>query len=91
MISHIKITFSSDHFSGVSLCSILSLMSSSFFHSTTQQEKDLTEDSTVQKDVPNQTTIPVSSPSTAKPSRTNTASPCNSNISAAVAVALQVT
>ncbi|XP_065744420.1 la-related protein 4 isoform X8 [Phocoena phocoena] len=57
--------------------------------STTQQEKDLTEDSTVQKDVPNQTTIPVSSPSTAKPSRTNTASPCNSNISAAVAVALQ--
>uniref|UniRef100_A0A8C9E2J3 La ribonucleoprotein 4 n=2 Tax=Phocoena sinus TaxID=42100 RepID=A0A8C9E2J3_PHOSS len=57
--------------------------------STTQQEKDLTEDSTVQKDVPNQTTIPVSSPSTAKPSRTNTASPCNSNISTAVAVALQ--
>ncbi|XP_029061093.1 la-related protein 4 isoform X3 [Monodon monoceros] len=57
--------------------------------STTQQEKDLIEDSTVQKDVPNQTTIPVSSPSTAKPSRTNTASPCNSNISAAVAVALQ--
>ncbi|XP_065744415.1 la-related protein 4 isoform X3 [Phocoena phocoena] len=37
--------------------------------STTQQEKDLTEDSTVQKDVPNQTTIPVSSPSTAKPSK----------------------
>ncbi|XP_026962057.1 la-related protein 4 isoform X3 [Sagmatias obliquidens] len=57
--------------------------------STTQQEKDLIEDSTVQKDVPSQTTIPVSSPSTAKPSRTNTASPCNSNISAAVAVALQ--
>ncbi|XP_007452360.1 PREDICTED: la-related protein 4 isoform X5 [Lipotes vexillifer] len=56
--------------------------------STTQQEKDL-EDSAVQKDVPNQTTIPVSSPSTAKPLRTNTASPCNSNISAAVAVALQ--
>uniref|UniRef100_A0A8C0DWI9 La ribonucleoprotein 4 n=1 Tax=Balaenoptera musculus TaxID=9771 RepID=A0A8C0DWI9_BALMU len=57
--------------------------------STTQQEKDLIEDSTVQKDVPNQTTIPVSSPSTAKPSRANTASPCNSNRSAAVAVALQ--
>uniref|UniRef100_F6S274 La ribonucleoprotein 4 n=2 Tax=Equus TaxID=9789 RepID=F6S274_HORSE len=57
--------------------------------SITQQEKDLIEDSTVQKDVPNQTTVPVSSPSTAKPSRTNTASPCNSNINAAVAVALQ--
>ncbi|EPY86231.1 hypothetical protein CB1_000322054 [Camelus ferus] len=58
------------------------------FH-TTQQEKDLIEDSTVQKDVPNQTTIPVSSPSTAKPSRTNTALPCNNNINVAVAVALQ--
>uniref|UniRef100_A0A8B9WDF6 La ribonucleoprotein 4 n=1 Tax=Bos mutus grunniens TaxID=30521 RepID=A0A8B9WDF6_BOSMU len=57
--------------------------------STTQPEKDLVEDSTVQKDVPSQPTVPVSSPSTAKPSRTNTASPCNSNISAAVAVALQ--
>uniref|UniRef100_A0A7N5JD77 La ribonucleoprotein 4 n=1 Tax=Ailuropoda melanoleuca TaxID=9646 RepID=A0A7N5JD77_AILME len=57
--------------------------------STTQQEKDPVEDSTVQKDVLNQTTIPVSSPSTAKPSRTSSASPCNSNINAAVAVALQ--
>ncbi|XP_012509821.1 PREDICTED: la-related protein 4 isoform X1 [Propithecus coquereli] len=57
--------------------------------STTQQEKDLIEDSTVQKDVLNQITIPVSSPTTAKPSRANTASPCNSNINAAVAVALQ--
>lgn len=57
--------------------------------STTQPEKDLVEDSTVQKDVPSQPTVPVCSPSTAKPSRTNTASPCNSNISAAVAVALQ--
>ncbi|XP_012660934.1 la-related protein 4 isoform X1 [Otolemur garnettii] len=55
--------------------------------STTQQEKDLVEDTTVQKDVLNQ--IPVSSPSTTKPSRANTASPCNSNINAAVAVALQ--
>lgn len=66
-------------------------MSSSFFGSTTQPEKDLVEDSTVQKDVPSQPTVPLSSPSTAKPLRTNTASPCNSNISAAVAVALQVT
>ncbi|XP_023391263.1 la-related protein 4 isoform X7 [Pteropus alecto] len=57
--------------------------------STTQQEKDLIEDSTVQKDVLSQTTISVSSPSIAKPSRTNTASPCNSNINAAVTVALQ--
>uniref|UniRef100_A0A673TYA4 La ribonucleoprotein 4 n=1 Tax=Suricata suricatta TaxID=37032 RepID=A0A673TYA4_SURSU len=57
--------------------------------STTQQVKDPVEDSTVQKDVLNQTTIPVSSPSTAKPSRTNNASPCNSNINAAVAVPLQ--
>ncbi|XP_035874932.1 la-related protein 4 isoform X3 [Phyllostomus discolor] len=57
--------------------------------STTQQEKDLIEDPTVQKDVLNQTAMSVSSPSTAKPSRTNTASPCNSNINAAVTVALQ--
>ncbi|XP_053517464.1 la-related protein 4 isoform X5 [Artibeus jamaicensis] len=57
--------------------------------STTQQEKDLIEDSTVQKDVLSQTAMSVSSPSTAKPSRTNTASPCNSNINAAVTVALQ--
>uniref|UniRef100_A0A8C5YE12 HTH La-type RNA-binding domain-containing protein n=1 Tax=Microcebus murinus TaxID=30608 RepID=A0A8C5YE12_MICMU len=54
--------------------------------STTQQEKDLIEDSTVQKDVLNEITIPVSSPTTAKPSRANTASPCNSNINAAVAL-----
>lgn len=66
-------------------------MSGSFFGSTTQPEKDLVEDSTVQKDVPSQPIVPVSSPSTAKPSRTNTASPCNNNISSAVAVALQVT
>ncbi|XP_020947309.1 la-related protein 4 isoform X10 [Sus scrofa] len=57
--------------------------------STTQQEKDLIEDSAVQKDVPNQTTIPASSPSTAKPSRTSTASSCHSNVNAAAAVALQ--
>ncbi|XP_036746420.1 la-related protein 4 isoform X3 [Manis pentadactyla] len=54
--------------------------------STTQQEKYLLEDSTVQKDVLTQTVIPVSSPSAAKPSRTNTTSPINS---AAVAMALQ--
>ncbi|XP_063550069.1 la-related protein 4 isoform X10 [Gorilla gorilla gorilla] len=57
--------------------------------STTQQEKDLTEDSSVQKDGLNQTTIPVSPPSTTKPSRASTASPCNNNINAATAVALQ--
>uniref|UniRef100_A0A5F9CC07 HTH La-type RNA-binding domain-containing protein n=1 Tax=Oryctolagus cuniculus TaxID=9986 RepID=A0A5F9CC07_RABIT len=57
--------------------------------STTQQEKDLIEDSTVQKDVVNQTNIPGSSPSTAKPSRANTSSPCSSNINSAVTVALQ--
>uniref|UniRef100_A0A2K6NQA1 HTH La-type RNA-binding domain-containing protein n=1 Tax=Rhinopithecus roxellana TaxID=61622 RepID=A0A2K6NQA1_RHIRO len=57
--------------------------------STIQQEKDLIEDSSVQKDGLNQTTMPVSPPSTAKPSRASTASPCNNNINAAIAVALQ--
>ncbi|XP_023066920.1 la-related protein 4 isoform X4 [Piliocolobus tephrosceles] len=57
--------------------------------STTQQEKDLIEDSSVQKDGLNQTTMPVSPPSTIKPSRASTASPCNNNINAAIAVALQ--
>ncbi|XP_033078001.1 la-related protein 4 isoform X5 [Trachypithecus francoisi] len=57
--------------------------------STTQQEKDLIEDSSVQKDGLNQTTMPVSLPSTTKPSRASTASPCNNNINAAIAVALQ--
>ncbi|XP_062971627.1 la-related protein 4 isoform X2 [Cynocephalus volans] len=57
--------------------------------STIQQEKDLIDDATVQKDVLNQMTIPVSSSSTAKPSRANTASPCNSNTNASVTVALQ--
>ncbi|XP_066224821.1 la-related protein 4 isoform X3 [Saccopteryx leptura] len=57
--------------------------------STTQQEKDLIEDYTVQKDILNQTDISVSSPSTTKPSRTNTASLCNSNINASVTGALQ--
>ncbi|XP_063567824.1 la-related protein 4 isoform X6 [Pongo abelii] len=57
--------------------------------STTQQEKDLIEDSSVQKDGLNQTTVPVSPPSTTKPSRASTASPCNNNINAATAVALQ--
>uniref|UniRef100_F7HA99 La ribonucleoprotein 4 n=1 Tax=Callithrix jacchus TaxID=9483 RepID=F7HA99_CALJA len=57
--------------------------------STTQQEKDLIEDSCVQKDGLNQMTIPVSPPSTTKPSRASTASPCNSNLNAATAVALQ--
>ncbi|XP_058289686.1 la-related protein 4 [Hylobates moloch] len=57
--------------------------------STTQQEKDLIEDTCVQKDGLNQTTIPVSPPSTTKPSRASTASPCNNNINAATAVALQ--
>ncbi|XP_048220370.1 la-related protein 4 isoform X3 [Perognathus longimembris pacificus] len=57
--------------------------------STTQQEKDLVEDSTVQKDGLNQITVPVSSPSTAKPSRANTASPCSSSTNVPVAVAIQ--
>ncbi|XP_049639336.1 la-related protein 4 isoform X2 [Suncus etruscus] len=57
--------------------------------SATQQEKELVEVSTVQEDVFNQTAIPVSSPSTVKPSRINTTSLCNSNISPAVTVALQ--
>ncbi|XP_055975909.1 la-related protein 4 isoform X4 [Sorex fumeus] len=57
--------------------------------SATQQEKELIEDSAVQKDVLNQTAIPVSPPSTVKPSRTNTTSPCNSNINPTVAVVLQ--
>lgn len=57
--------------------------------STTPIEKDLVEDSTVQKDVLNPTTISVSSPNPAKPSGTNTASPCDNNINAAGTVALQ--
>ncbi|XP_047407356.1 la-related protein 4 isoform X3 [Sciurus carolinensis] len=57
--------------------------------STTQQEKDLIEESTVQKDILNHMTIPVSSSSTAKTSRANTASPSNSNINASGAVTLQ--
>ncbi|XP_049739060.1 la-related protein 4 isoform X3 [Elephas maximus indicus] len=57
--------------------------------STTQQEKDIIEGSTVQKDSLSQTTLPVSSPTSTKPSRTNTTSPSNSNINATVAVALQ--
>ncbi|XP_021521622.2 la-related protein 4 isoform X9 [Aotus nancymaae] len=57
--------------------------------STTQQEKDLIEDSSVQKDGLNQMTVPVSPPSTTKPSRASTASPCNSNLNAATTVALQ--
>ena len=47
--------------------------------STTQQEKDQMEDSIVPKDVLNPVTVPVSSPTTTKPSRANTVSPCNSN------------
>ncbi|XP_007935999.1 la-related protein 4 [Orycteropus afer afer] len=67
--------------------------------STTQQEKDIIEESTVTKelqttsvkeDLSQMTTLPVSSPSSSiKPPRTNTASPSNSNINASVAVALQ--
>jgi la-related protein 4 len=34
-------------------------------------------------------TIPVSSPSTARPSRANTVSPCNNNTNVPIAVALQ--
>ncbi|KAM4839396.1 la-related protein 4 isoform X4 [Urocitellus parryii] len=57
--------------------------------STTQKEKDPIEESTVQKDVLNQMTIPVSSPSTAKTPRANTASPSNSNTNASGAVTIQ--
>ncbi|XP_005411939.1 PREDICTED: la-related protein 4 isoform X6 [Chinchilla lanigera] len=57
--------------------------------STTRQEKDTINDSTVQKDVLNQMTTPVSTPSPAKPSRANTALPCNSNINVPTAVPLQ--
>lgn len=71
------------------LCIKLTLVSL-FFFSTTQQEKEQLEDSTVPKDVLSQMTVPVSSPATAKPSRADTASPCNSNISAPAAVNLQV-
>nr|XP_026262800.1 la-related protein 4 [Urocitellus parryii] len=56
---------------------------------TTQKEKDPIEESTVQKDVLNQMTIPVSSPSTAKTPRANTASPSNSNTNASGAVTIQ--
>ncbi|KAL1764200.1 la-related protein 4 [Sigmodon hispidus] len=56
--------------------------------STTQQEKDLMEDSTVPKDVLSQMAVP-SSPATAKLSRTDPASPCNSNTSTPTAVSLQ--
>ncbi|XP_040834921.1 la-related protein 4 isoform X2 [Ochotona curzoniae] len=57
--------------------------------SSSHQEKDPTEDSTVPKDVLNQMNTPVASPSTAKPSGANTSSPCGSNVNPAVAVALQ--
>ncbi|KAF7471781.1 la-related protein 4 isoform X6 [Marmota monax] len=57
--------------------------------STTQKEKDPIEESTVQKDVLNQMTIPVSSPSTAKTPQANTASPSNSNTNASGAVTIQ--
>ncbi|XP_077870825.1 la-related protein 4 isoform X6 [Ictidomys tridecemlineatus] len=57
--------------------------------STTQKEKDPIEESTVQKDVLNQMTIPVSSPSTAKTPRANTASPSNSNTNASGAMTIQ--
>ncbi|XP_004711443.1 la-related protein 4 isoform X2 [Echinops telfairi] len=56
--------------------------------STTQQEKDIIEESTVEDD-PNQMTLPVSPSSCTKPPMAQTASPSNSNISAAVAVTLQ--
>lgn len=57
--------------------------------STTQQEKNRIEDSIIQKDVLNQMIVPITSPSTAKPSRANTASPSSNTINIPVAVALQ--
>ncbi|KAM6215768.1 la-related protein 4 [Rhynchocyon petersi] len=57
--------------------------------STTQQEKDIIEESSTQKDGVNQTTLLISSPSSIKPSRTDTVSPSDSNTNATLAVALQ--
>eukprot|EP00073_Rattus_norvegicus_P048610 XP_017450859.1 PREDICTED: la-related protein 4 isoform X1 [Rattus norvegicus] len=57
--------------------------------STTQQEKDQMEDSAAPKDVLNPVPVPVSSPTTTKPSRANTASPCNSTVNTPIAVAPQ--
>ncbi|XP_006900299.1 PREDICTED: la-related protein 4 isoform X1 [Elephantulus edwardii] len=56
--------------------------------STTEQEKNIPEEPTIQKDSLNQTTLPLSSPTSIKPSRTDTASPSDS-INATLAVALQ--
>lgn len=57
--------------------------------STTQQEKDTIDDSAIPKDVPSQMTTPVSSPSATKPSRANTALPCDSNITVPTTMPLQ--
>ncbi|XP_028730422.1 la-related protein 4 isoform X2 [Peromyscus leucopus] len=57
--------------------------------STTQQEKDEMEDSAVPKDGLSHMTVPVSSPASTKPSRADTASPCNSNVNTPTAVSLQ--
>lgn len=61
--------------------------------STTQKEKDQMEDSAAPKDVlnpvPVPVPVPVSSPTTTKPSRANTASPCNSTVNTPIAVAPQ--
>uniref|UniRef100_A0A8C6RQQ1 HTH La-type RNA-binding domain-containing protein n=1 Tax=Nannospalax galili TaxID=1026970 RepID=A0A8C6RQQ1_NANGA len=54
--------------------------------STTQQEK---EDSIIQKNVLNQMTVPVTSPSTTKSSRANTASASSNTTNVPVVVALQ--
>ncbi|XP_051016303.1 la-related protein 4 isoform X2 [Acomys russatus] len=57
--------------------------------STAQQEKDQMEESVVPKDVLNPMAVPVSSPTTAKPSGASPASPCDSIINTPTAVALQ--
>ncbi|XP_035309713.1 la-related protein 4-like [Cricetulus griseus] len=57
--------------------------------STTQQEKDQREHSSLREDVINQMTVPVSSPAIAKPSRPHTASTCSSWVNTHTAVSLQ--
>ncbi|XP_035309638.1 la-related protein 4-like isoform X3 [Cricetulus griseus] len=57
--------------------------------STTQQEMDQREQSSLSKDVINQMTVPVSSPAIAKPSRPHTASTCSSRVNTHTAVSLQ--
>lgn len=58
--------------------------------STTQQKKNTTDYSTVLEDILNQMTAPISSPTTAKPSKTNIVLSCKSNTDVPIIFALQV-